>query len=81
MRSTINSSLLKCLEPLAQPAEVLHDMDVMILDGAAIVSMLRPGTARITGSYSADVSCHTSHAHVKMSAALILSGMSTNQIA
>ena len=81
MRSTAKSSLLEWLEPLPQPAEVLHDMDVMILDGAAIVSMLRPGTARTIGSYSADVSCHTSHAHLKMSAALILSGMSTKQIA
>ena len=42
MISTTNSSILECLEPLAQPTEVLHDMDIMILDGAAIVSMLRP---------------------------------------
>ena len=57
LRSTTKSSLLECLEPLTQPVDILPYVDVMILDGAAIVNMLRPGAARTIGSYL--FYCHT----------------------
>ena len=40
---------------LTQPEDILPYVDVMILDGAAIVNMLRPGAAKTIGSYLADV--------------------------
>lgn len=55
IRSTTKSSLLECLEPLALSCEVLPDVDIAILDGAVLVNMLRPGTAKTFGLYAVDV--------------------------
>lgn len=55
MRSTTKASLLECLEPLLQTTDMVPDIPVMILDGAVVVNMLTPGTARTFGSYSEDV--------------------------
>jgi hypothetical protein len=55
VRSTTKSSLLECREPLTQPVDILPDVDKVILDGVAIVNMLRPGAARTIGSYLAYV--------------------------
>jgi hypothetical protein len=55
LRPGLKSSLLECLEQLSPPDAVHSEADVLILDGAAIVHMIRPGAAKTFCAYAQDV--------------------------
>ena len=40
------SDLMECLTKSSQPANIDHGIDAEVLDGAAIVHMVRPGACR-----------------------------------
>ena len=54
LRPGLKSSLLECLEQLPPPEAVCPEADVLILDGAAIVHMIRPGAAKTFQAYTED---------------------------
>jgi hypothetical protein len=55
IRSASKASLLECLEAVHPSKESRPAADVMIVDGAAVANMLRPGTAKTFGSYAESV--------------------------
>lgn len=55
LRLASKSSLLECLESLHPPQANSPDMDVLIVDGAALVNMIRPGPAKTFRSYAENV--------------------------
>ena len=57
IRSGTKSDLVKCLEDLVTSKEKTSkpDVDVIILDGSAIVNMLRPGYAKTFSDYAMQV--------------------------
>ena len=51
------SDLMECLTKSSQPANIHPGLDAEVLDGAAIVHMVRPGAfSNILGVFSAKVS-------------------------
>ena len=54
LRSGTKSDFLKCLQDLV-PVSVTVQVTCTILDSAAIINMLRPGTAKTFHDYAADV--------------------------
>jgi hypothetical protein len=63
MRTDTKSDLLGYLEDLApvQQASSSPIVQVAVLDGAAIINMLRPGAAKTFQDYATDVLYRTSH--------------------
>ncbi|KAK0064657.1 hypothetical protein Bpfe_005746 [Biomphalaria pfeifferi] len=55
MRMSNKSGLLECLEPLQTSSAVPTVTDMTILDGAAVVNMLRPGSAKTFADYANQV--------------------------
>ena len=55
LRLFAKSSLLQCLKGLAMPTDEMPAVDVIILDGAAIVNKLKPSTAKTFGTYANEV--------------------------
>ena len=56
LRTGMKSDLLHCLQELSPVTDVSSPtVEVTILDGAAIVNMLRPGTAKTFQDYATDV--------------------------
>ncbi|KAL8624293.1 hypothetical protein ACOMHN_034016 [Nucella lapillus] len=55
IRPGLKSRLMECLEQLSPPEAVRSDADVLILDGAVIVHMIRPGAAKTFRAYAEDV--------------------------
>ena len=56
MRLGIKSELLtKCLEPLSVVTDESPSVEVAIIDGAALVNMLKPSTSRTFDEYAATV--------------------------
>ena len=53
--TTTNSVLLECLERLSQTVDILPDINVTILYGAAAVNILRLVTVKTFGANAADV--------------------------
>ena len=47
--------LTKCLEPLSVVTDECPSVEVVIIDGAALVNMLKPGTSRTFNEYAATV--------------------------
>ena len=60
LRSGSKSDLVGCLEDLVTSQEKTNnpDVQVIILNGSAIVNMLRPGSAKKLSDYASQV-CHT----------------------
>ncbi|CAC5399644.1 unnamed protein product [Mytilus coruscus] len=53
MRLGTKSDLLsKCLEPLTTTTDDVPEVDVLVIDGAAIVNMLKPSTSRTFDDYA-----------------------------
>ena len=52
LRQRLKSYLLECLTKSSQPASVPPGIDAKVLDGAAIVHMVRPGACRTFAEYS-----------------------------
>ena len=55
IRSGTKSDLLTCLEEVHLSTNQKPNIDVMILDGTAIVNMLRPGDKKTFADYSSEV--------------------------
>ncbi|KAL8560494.1 hypothetical protein ACOMHN_042314 [Nucella lapillus] len=55
LRSASKASLLECLEAVHRPEENRPAADVIILDGAAVVHIIRPGAAKTFGSNAESV--------------------------
>ena len=47
--------MTECLEALTVPqSQMLRNLNVVIIDGAAVVNMVKPGTERTFSEYAAD---------------------------
>ena len=82
MRHGTKSDLVRCLEDLIPPQEdaaARPPVEVMILDGAAIVNMLPPGNVKTFSEYASQVFCRTSNLISSIPAGWILSGTNTFQ--
>ena len=55
LRAGTKSDLLQCLEEMIPPNSQAPEVTCVILDGAAIVQMLNPGTAKTFGEYAEKV--------------------------
>lgn len=55
LRSATKSDLLSCLEKISDARSEIPSIEVIILDGAAIVHMLKPGASRTFEDYSKKV--------------------------
>lgn len=56
LRFTVKADLLKCLDTVSPPIKhILLDDSAVILDGAALVQMLKPGSVKTFGDYAAAV--------------------------
>jgi len=55
LRTGTKNDLLQCLEEMISPSTQAPEVTCVILDGAAIVQMLNPGTAKTCGEYTKDV--------------------------
>lgn len=87
MRLGTKSDMVGCLEDLVRPQEnaatdaaaTSPAVEVIILDGAAIINMLPPGPAKPSTTMHHKYSCHTSHLSCSIRAGWILSGMNTSK--
>ena len=80
LRSGIKSELVHSLENLVS-TESAPTVDVLILGGAVIVNMLKPGSAKTFQDYADSVFCPTLNHDFRMSPELMLFGMSIEMIA
>ena len=55
MREGKKSDLVKCMEKVSRATEVSPQVDATIIDGAVVVQMMSPGTARTFQEYAANV--------------------------
>ena len=55
LRTGTKSDLLQCFKEMIPPSTEAPNVTCIILDGAAIVQMLNPGTAKTFGEYAKDV--------------------------
>jgi len=55
LRTGTKSDLLQCFEEIAPASTQAPEVTCVILDGAAIVQMLKPGTAKTFGEYAKEV--------------------------
>lgn len=55
MRSGVKADLLHCLESDSPEHNSAHVVDATILDGAAVVQMLNPGTSKTFQEYGENV--------------------------
>lgn len=71
LRPCAKSNLLQCLEDYITPTDVCPPVDVTIVDGAAIVNILRPGTSKTFVAYSNEVFLPHLQKHLKQSTSRI----------
>jgi len=55
MREGQKSDLVKCMEKVSRATEVAPQVDATIIDGAVVVQMMSPGTARTFKEYAVNV--------------------------
>ncbi len=55
LRTGTKSDLVHCLETLVDAEEDTPEVEALLLDGAAVVHMLKPGAAKTFQSYAHDV--------------------------
>ncbi|CAC5369406.1 unnamed protein product [Mytilus coruscus] len=66
MRLGTKSDLLsKCLEPLTTTTGDVPEVDVLVIDGAAIVNMLKPSTSRTFDDYADLIFCPYIRKHLE----------------
>ncbi len=65
MRLGVKSDLLECLESCTEFIVDSPDTDVIILDGAVVVTILKPGVARTFDEYAVNVFLQCVHRQVQ----------------